>query len=463
MVDDTGSLYKVPTHEDWTPIARIYHPLQAGSIDGTDSYPHDKGIRRALCSSYRPNKKVNGDPYKTLFVGRLDRNTSEETVANHFAKYGELKNCRLVRDIITGVSRKYAFVEYQHERDARIAYRELNKSFIDDAEIFVDFEQERALKGWVPRRLGGGFGGRKESGQLRFGGRDRPFRRPINLAENPLLQQKKGVASSWKDKPDCQDRDGGSNNRRGIREWDNQGGDSKYGGNRERADRDRYNRDNRGQWSEWTVWSHCTVTAICLGGTRTRERKCLNARNQKASRCFGAYIETDDCPIFDCKKVQPLVYTDVAQASTSSFISQECNTDMKYSVASKHASSIPQSILSLIQRKLFHFLHGFFNLVHMSEIPDLRLSNMTKVCFEPKQLKVKDLPSIYRFNRVVKASLLHRDRLKSDEDVVAGVVIVAEDIGKTVHGIYFALASPDFGYKTVGYRRWRGQGVLEAL
>lgn len=26
---------------------------------------------------------------------------------------------------------------------------------------------------------GGGFGGKKESGQLRFGGRDRPFRKPI--------------------------------------------------------------------------------------------------------------------------------------------------------------------------------------------------------------------------------------------------------------------------------------------
>ncbi|XP_065558156.1 uncharacterized protein LOC136025945 [Artemia franciscana] len=29
------------------------------------------------------------------------------------------------------------------------------------------------------RKTGGGFGGRKESGQLRFGGRDRPFKKPI--------------------------------------------------------------------------------------------------------------------------------------------------------------------------------------------------------------------------------------------------------------------------------------------
>ena len=30
-------------------------------------------------------------------------------------------------------------------------------------------------------RAGGGLGGRKESGQLRFGGRDRPFRAPLML------------------------------------------------------------------------------------------------------------------------------------------------------------------------------------------------------------------------------------------------------------------------------------------
>lgn len=42
----------------------------------------------------------------------------------------------------------------------------------------IDF---RLLKGWKPRRLGGGFAGKKESGQLRFGGRDRPFKKPIAL------------------------------------------------------------------------------------------------------------------------------------------------------------------------------------------------------------------------------------------------------------------------------------------
>ncbi len=171
----------------------------------------------------------------------------------------------------------------------------------------------------------------------------------------------------------------------------------------------------------------------------------------------------DFSSMIDFSGVQPLVYTDVAEASMSSFISQECNTDIKYSMASKHANRIPQAIISLIQHKLLHFLHGFFNLEYMAEKPQLNLKNMTKVCFEPKELKVKDLPGIYRFNRVVKASLSHRGKLLNDNDVIAGIVIVTEDFGKKVHGIYYALEAADFGYKTVGYRRWRGQGVLDPL
>lgn len=42
--------------------------------------------------------------------------------------------------------------------------------------ILVDYERSRGMVGWIPRRLGGGYGGKKESGQLRFGARDRPFR-----------------------------------------------------------------------------------------------------------------------------------------------------------------------------------------------------------------------------------------------------------------------------------------------
>ena len=50
--------YEVPTHDNWSDLARFYHPLMAGSIDGTDLVPHDKAVTRAVRSTYKPNKKV---------------------------------------------------------------------------------------------------------------------------------------------------------------------------------------------------------------------------------------------------------------------------------------------------------------------------------------------------------------------------------------------------------------------
>jgi len=39
---------------------------------------------------------------------------------------------------------------------------------VDKRRVQVDWERCRVQDGWVPRRLGGGLGGRKKSRQLRF-------------------------------------------------------------------------------------------------------------------------------------------------------------------------------------------------------------------------------------------------------------------------------------------------------
>ncbi|KAF9609021.1 hypothetical protein IFM89_012461 [Coptis chinensis] len=165
--------------------ANSYHPIQSGSIDGTDILPHDNAVYRALlCSSaglYDPFGDANliGDPYSTLFLGCLSRLTNEHTLHKAMGKYGKVKNLRLVRHIVTGASCGYAFVEFQSQREMRRAYQDVHHSIIDDIEIIVDYNRQQLMPGWIPQRLGGGLGGKKESGQLRFGGRERPFRAPL--------------------------------------------------------------------------------------------------------------------------------------------------------------------------------------------------------------------------------------------------------------------------------------------
>lgn len=86
----------------------------------------------------------------------------------------------MVRDAVTGISKQYAFVEYDSSSSAKDAIHDMDQRIIDNREIIVEHELERQLNGWKPRRLGGGFGGKKESGQLRFGCKSRPFQRPYD-------------------------------------------------------------------------------------------------------------------------------------------------------------------------------------------------------------------------------------------------------------------------------------------
>lgn len=80
--------------------------------------------------------------------------------------------------IVTGTSQGYAFITFKHRYEARDAYEKGHRTVLDEHVLLVDYERSRMMKGWVPRRLGGGYSGNKESGQLRFGGRDKPFRWP---------------------------------------------------------------------------------------------------------------------------------------------------------------------------------------------------------------------------------------------------------------------------------------------
>lgn len=61
---------------------------------------------------------------------------------------------RLVKDLITGLSKRYAFIEYETFKMALNTYVLCKKLVLKNSEVFVDFECGRLLPGWKPRRLG---------------------------------------------------------------------------------------------------------------------------------------------------------------------------------------------------------------------------------------------------------------------------------------------------------------------
>ena len=71
-----------------------------------------------------------------------------------FSKHGKLRSATIVRDLATGYSKRYGFVEFKHSRDAERAQRAEHRQILKGREILVDFQHQRKLKGWIPRRLG---------------------------------------------------------------------------------------------------------------------------------------------------------------------------------------------------------------------------------------------------------------------------------------------------------------------
>lgn len=109
---------------------------------------------------------------------------SQDTLKSEFSKFGEIRYIRLVKDIVTGKSKRYAFIEFVKLHSVERAVSSMHGEHLERAMLVVQGEVERRLRGWRPRRLGGGFGGAKESGQLRFGCKERPFAKPIHLQKD---------------------------------------------------------------------------------------------------------------------------------------------------------------------------------------------------------------------------------------------------------------------------------------
>ncbi|KAL0280707.1 UNVERIFIED_CONTAM: hypothetical protein PYX00_001922 [Menopon gallinae] len=102
---------------------------------------------------------ATGDPFKTLFVARINYDTSESKLRREFEVYGPIKKIVVSHNTVNGKPRGYAFIEYEHERDMHckcvdtlktVSYNkeilqnmykstELMLSFLLECEILKDF------------------------------------------------------------------------------------------------------------------------------------------------------------------------------------------------------------------------------------------------------------------------------------------------------------------------------------
>ncbi|KAH8878557.1 RNA-binding domain-containing protein [Thozetella sp. PMI_491] len=120
--------------------------------------------------NYNPNEDPNirGDAFKTLIVARLSYEADEKDLEREFGRFGPIERIRIIADTHADEKgnkkkkphRGYAFVVFEREKDMRAALESCDGIRIKDRRIKVDVERGRTVKGWKPRRLGGGLGGR---------------------------------------------------------------------------------------------------------------------------------------------------------------------------------------------------------------------------------------------------------------------------------------------------------------
>ncbi|KAL2520653.1 U1 small nuclear ribonucleoprotein 70 kDa [Forsythia ovata] len=155
----------------------------------------EEGTKKAAeeLEKYDPNNdpNISGDPYKTLFVARLNYETTESRVKRQFEAYGPIKRVSLITDKESNKPRGYAFIEYMHTRDMKAAYKQADGSKIDNRRVLVDVERGRTVPNWRPRRLGGGLGTTRVGGEevnQRTSGREQLQSGGTSRSEEPRVR-----------------------------------------------------------------------------------------------------------------------------------------------------------------------------------------------------------------------------------------------------------------------------------
>lgn len=98
-----------------------------------------------------------------IFVGNLAPDVTEEDLKQLFSEYGNISTVKVIKDMFSGTSKGFGFVEMPGQAQAQSAISELNTRELKGKKITVNEARPRGEKG-------GGRGGSKGSFGNRGGG-----------------------------------------------------------------------------------------------------------------------------------------------------------------------------------------------------------------------------------------------------------------------------------------------------
>lgn len=101
-----------------------------------------------------------------IFVGNLAREVSEQDLQQEFSVFGNVKSVKVIRDLFSGESKGFAFVEINGTQQGQAAINELNTKDLKGKKIVVN--EARPKNDSRGGRGGGGFNRNSGGGRNRY-------------------------------------------------------------------------------------------------------------------------------------------------------------------------------------------------------------------------------------------------------------------------------------------------------
>jgi RNA recognition motif-containing protein len=102
-----------------------------------------------------------------IFVGNLSKEVTDDDLQTLFSEYGTVRSVKVIKDMFSGESKGFGFVEMPGQAEAQKAISELNTKDLKGKKITVN---EARPRNDSRRGGGGGRGGHRGGGGNRGGG-----------------------------------------------------------------------------------------------------------------------------------------------------------------------------------------------------------------------------------------------------------------------------------------------------
>ncbi|HOJ17749.1 MAG: RNA-binding protein [Ignavibacteriales bacterium] len=101
-----------------------------------------------------------------IFVGNLAKEVTDMELQELFATYGTVRSVKIIRDLFSGESKGFGFIEMPGNTEAQTAMKELNTHELKGKKLSVNEARPK-----TDNRRGGGGGGRNNPRGNSSGGR----------------------------------------------------------------------------------------------------------------------------------------------------------------------------------------------------------------------------------------------------------------------------------------------------